>query len=307
MLQALLAVSAFAEAPAARDLLLRLGVPQPAPPLSAPVAASIGRACLFDGATGLPEAPAAFLARARAAQVVYAGEKHDSAAHHRAQRDLLEALQMAHPGASAAFEMLHVTHQAALDAYLDTTTDEAAFQAAVDWPKTWGFPFALYRPIFELLRNTSQKGAALNVPKGIVSKVSIFGLASLTPAERAFVPAGFERPTDPEYLAMLAETYRAHGGDPADPAGFGNFVDAMSLWNEGMAAALVRYVSGGASGPVVVVAGAFHAYAAGIPAGVARRLPGARQLSVVLLDRLDCPAKLDPADLALTADYYWAP
>lgn len=304
---AFLAVFSLAQSPAALDQLIRLGAPQGPPRSGPPVAASIGRACLFDGATGLPATPGDFLTRARAAQVVYAGEKHDSAAHHRAQRDLLEALQMGDPSASAAFEMLHTTHQAALDDYLSGTTDEVAFQQAVDWPKTWGFPFALYRPVFETLRNTSRRGAALNVPKRIVSKVSFFGLESLTPEERAFVPAGFERPTDPAYLAMLADTYRAHGGDPAETRGFGRFVDAMSLWNEGMAAALARYLAAGAIGPVVVVAGAFHAYAAGIPAGLSRRVPGVRQLSVLLLDRADCPARLDPADLVLSADYYWAP
>ncbi|MBI5200323.1 MAG: ChaN family lipoprotein [Elusimicrobia bacterium] len=275
------------------------------PPVPAPVSVSIGRAGLFDGATGLPATPAAFLARARAAQVVYAGEKHDSAAHHLAQRDLLEAIQMTSPSASGAFEMLYSSQQGALDDYLGGTTDAAGFQAAVDWPKTWGFPFPLYRPIFELLRNTSHSGAALNVPKKIVSKVSFQGLQSLTPEERAFVPEGFQRPTDAAYLEMLAETYRGHGGDPADP-GFPNFVDAMSLWNEGMAAALVRHLNTGA-GPVVVVAGAFHAYHSGIPEGVARRLPGARQLSVILLERPDCPAKLDAADLTLSTDYYWVP
>ncbi len=297
---------AFAAAPLA-FLAVTPFAQNPVPPVPVPVSVSIGRACLFDGATGLPATPAAFLTRARASQVVYAGEKHDSAAHHRAQRDLLEALQLADPTASAAFEMLYTTQQGALDDYLGGTTDAAGFQGAVDWPKTWGFPFPLYQPIFELLRATSQKGAALNVPKKIVSKVSFQGLESLTPEERAFVPEGFQTPTDGPYLEMLAETYRAHGGDPAETVGFGRFKDAMSLWNEGMAAALARFLSAGPTGPVVVVAGAFHAYAAGIPDGVSRRVPGVRQLSVVLLDRADCPARLDPADLALTADYYWAP
>lgn len=298
--------TSFALAGPAFDQLFRLGVPEAPPRIGAAVTAK-QQECVFDGKTGLPTTLAAVLADAKTAGVIHAGEKHDSAAHHRAQTELLEALLAADPRASAAFEMLHVTHQASLDAYLSGAIDAAAFQKAVDWPKTWGFPFPLYQPLFETLRAASRRGFALNVPKRIVSKVAFSGLESLTPDERAFVPAGFTRPADPAYLAMLAETYRAHGGDPADAVPFGRYVDAMSLWNEGMAAAVAKALAGAPGAPVLVVAGAFHAYAAGIPAGVARRVPGVRQVSIVLLERQGCPARLDAADLELSADYYWIP
>lgn len=303
----LLAVLSAAPASAspAFEQLLRLSVPQAPPPIGRTVAIP-APACVFDGRTGRPAPLQALLARARTADVVYAGERHDSAAHHRAQASLLAELLAVSPRAAAAFEMLHVTHQPALDSYLAGTTDAAAFRQAVDWPKTWGFPFALYEPLFDLLRGRSRRGAALNVPKRIVTKVSISGLASLTPQERAFVPSGFTRPTDPAYLAMLGEVYRAHGGDPAD-AGFPNFVDAQALWNEGMADALARFASAAPAAPVLVVAGAYHVYADAIPAGVARRAPGLAQLSVVLLERDGCPASLDPAELELSADFYWIP
>lgn len=300
-----LLVAPPARANPALEQLLRLAAPQ-VPPAIGRIATLPLAGCAFDGRTGRPVPLQTLFARAGAADVVYAGEKHDSAAHHRAQASLLSALLAADPRAAAAFEMLHVTHQPSLDSYLSGATDAAGFRTAVDWPKTWGFPFALYEPLFDLLRAGSRRGAALNVPKRVVTKVSISGLASLTPQERAFVPAGFTRPTDPAYLAMLGKVYRAHGGDPSD-AGFPNFVDAQALWNEGMADALVRFVSASPPAPVLVVAGAYHVFADAIPAGVARRASGLRQVSVVLLERDACPSRLDPAELKLSADFYWVP
>jgi uncharacterized iron-regulated protein len=272
----------------------------------APVTASSAAApCVFDGRTGKAVAPADAFRRATRSTIVYAGEKHDSAAHHERQRELLARMTAAHRGAAGAFEMLHGAQQPELDLYLQGTISEAQFLAAVDWKTTWGFPFALYRPLFDALRAGSKTGLALNVPKKIVHKVAQSGLGSLTAQERAEVPADFQAVTDAPYLAMLRETFAAHGGDPADAAALAQFVDAMSLWNEAMASRLAAFSKANSGVPVLVAAGAFHAYAAGMPASVARRLPGVSQTSFVLSDAPSCPASLAPADLALAADYVW--
>jgi uncharacterized iron-regulated protein len=311
LLLAVLAAPARAAAPAPASASALAQLLELADVATAPVAVpgarrvlAAGEPCLFDGRTGLPADAARALARAAASDVVYAGEKHDSAAHHALQRQLLERLAAARPGAGAAFEMLYASQQDALDRYLSGATSDDEFQAQVDWKKTWGFPFALYKPVFDALRAGSRRGAALNVPKAIVHKVAETGLASLTPEERAQVPADFKATTDPAYLAMLGETFAAHGGDPADAAGLSRFVDAMSLWNEGMASHLAEFLARRPGGPVLVVAGAFHAYAAGMPASLARRRPGASQTAFVFLDAASCPTRLPPS-AGLDADYLW--
>lgn len=299
----LFAVAARAESPALAQLraltgdrLLHLPIP------GASRALAPGEACLFDARTGLPARADEAFARAAAAQVVYAGESHDQASHHRRQKDLLRAL--APFGPAAAFEMLYAWQQPVLDRYLSGALDDAGFEAEVDWKKTWGFPFSLYKPVFDELRAGSRRGAALNVSKAVVHKVARSGLGSLTPEERAEVPAGFEATKDPAYLAMLRETFLAHGGGASDAAGLARFVDAMSLWNEGMAANLARFLENGAGGPVVVVAGAFHAYSAGMPASLERRRPGVSQVSFILESAPSCPTSVAPAT-GLTADYKW--
>lgn len=274
---------------AAFAALLALASPAPAPAPQAP-------SCVYSGRTGAAVPAADLLAKARRSAVIHAGEKHDSPGHHLRQAGLIRDLN-----AAVGLEMLYASHQDALDRYLSGALDAAGFQSAVDWPRTWGFPFPIYQPVFEAARAGSRKGAALNVPKAIVHKVAESGLSSLTPQERAFVPAGFQATADPAYLAMLRETFEAHGGDASDAVSLGRFVDAMSLWNEGMAANLLAFLDRAPGTPIVVAEGAFHAYDAGVAASLERRRPGLAQTTVVFLEGPDCPASVPVS--GLTADF----
>lgn len=296
----------------ALDQARRLALPLPVPevpvihvaqPQSLPFRAD---PCIFDGRAGSAVPAAGAFRRALAAQIVYAGEQHDNAAHHLAQRDLLDMLSSANPRAAAGFEMLYASsHQPFLDRYLAGTLDAAQFQQAVNWRKTWGFPFSLYEPVFDRLRSGSRRGAALNVRKDVVHKVALEGIEALTPEESLEVPPEFQAVADPAYLDMLRRTYKEHGNDPNDEAAFGRYVDAMSLWNEGMAWHLAEFIRKDPTAPILIVAGSFHAYSAAVPSSLARRMPGVRQVSFILQSAPSCPSSLSPADLALDADYIW--
>lgn len=261
--------------------------------------------CVFDGRTGLPVSPDEAWRRVLAAQVVHLGERHDDPAHHRAQASVISALAAAGRRPAAALEMLYAGHQQALDRYLSGASDEASFLAEVDWGKTWGFPFALYRPVFAALQANGLPGIAANVPMAVIRKIRSGGLASLTPEERAQLPDEVPPPEDPAYLEMLRQSYLAHGYPPDDESAFARFIASQSAWNEGMAWRVVQYLDRNPGASVIVVAGGLHAYDAAIPAGVARRLPGVRQATVILSSAPECPARLDPADLALSADLVW--
>ncbi len=301
--------SAAKNAPSALGSLLELAAwePLPAPPVSRKVAAMesspLDFSCLFDGRTGSPVSSRAAMERILASQVVHVGEKHDDRLHHEVQRFILEAVHAA-GSAAGAFEMLHAAHQEALDRYLRGGS-EGTFLTEVDWPKTWGFPFELYRPLFMTLRENRLEGIALNVPKAIVHKVAREGFESLSEEERRSVPAGMSRTADAPYLAMLRETFLQHGGDPQDARAFGRYLDAMTLWNEGMASRVAGYAASHPGTKVVVFAGMFHAYDAGIPESVRRRLPGIAQTGVILTEADSCPSALPPGSLSLSSDLVW--
>ena len=65
---------------------------------------------------------------------------------------------------AVGLEMLPRRLQPQLDAYLAGAIDEEGF-SAVDWAHTWGFDFALYRPIFDFCRTHGLRMYALNAPR----------------------------------------------------------------------------------------------------------------------------------------------
>lgn len=260
--------------------------------------------CLFDGRTGLPVSARAAFGRALRSRVVYAGEEHTDLAHHHAQLELLNRMIAAHPRAAAGFEMLDASRQVFLDRYLNGVLTADQFQKAVDWQRTWSVaPFSFYRPLFEALRSQSRLGVALNIPESVPRAVARGGLKSLSPEERQSLPPDFQTTTDPQYLAALRDIFAEHGR--TDPVFFRHMVSAMSLWNEGMAYHLKRFLDAHPDSPVLVVAGVFHSVNAGIPASLSRRMPGVSQTSFVLADSPSCPLRLSSRDLTLKSDYVW--
>ncbi len=121
-------------------------------------------------------------------------------------------------------------------------------------------------------------------PPPVVRQVARGGLASLAPGQRAALAPALDL-EDPAYAALLAAPLAGHG--LSDPAGRANFLAAQIVRDETMAermaAALAPWPDGGRRG--LVLCGSGHmAEGLGIPPRLARRLPGAAPLAVLLLD-----------------------
>jgi uncharacterized iron-regulated protein len=269
--------------------------------------------CVFSGASGLPasaQAVAEALARSRAVSV---GETHDQANDHLAQLEVLKALAAAHGNKIAVgFEMLNESLQGVLDDYASGKLSESEFLDQADWKKEWGFPFPLYKPIFDFIRDHRLKALALNAPRGLVTKTARVGLEGLAPEEKALLPKDMELSQDPRYLEFLKAAFGGHGAGArafrilAMPGvTWENYLQAMMIWNEVMAANASAYLNNNASSALLVVAGNGHVmYGAGIPFGIGRRAPGAGQTTVYTEGSSDCPASL-PQDLTGMADFVW--
>jgi len=62
-------------------------------------------------------------------------------------RDILDR----HPGQiKLAVEMAQIPYQSVLDAFVDGHIGLGDLASQLNWPKTWGFDFGMYSPIFEL-------------------------------------------------------------------------------------------------------------------------------------------------------------
>ena len=190
--------------------------------------------------------------------VVLLGETHDRAADHQWQLARIEALYAGQPHLAIGLEMVPRSRQAALDDWSAGRLDEAQFLQAVDWQNSWGFNYALYRPVFDFARAHRIPLIALNVDRTVVRAVAKDGWTALA----AWPDLALGRPAapSPDYNHYLAAAFAGHGqardGDALN-RGFGRFVAVQLLWDRAMA---VRVAAARAAGAplVVVLAGSGH-------------------------------------------------
>lgn len=225
------------------------------PQAGSPGAGLPATGALLDGA-GRPMGETQFREMAAGADLVLLGETHDSPCDHAQQARLIRLMAAAGRGPAIGLEMVPAVLQPELDRFNRGEIGPDGLAEAVDWPRTWGYPFDLYRPIFMAAAELKLPVYGLNVPHAVVRAVARGGLESLTPQQRALVPGNIVEPS-PAQLESLREVYSMHGNPDDDPARFSRFVLAQSLWDTAMAAKAldVRRATGR---PVAVVAGGGH-------------------------------------------------
>lgn len=246
--------------------------------------------------SGRPLSFTQFVDRIAKQDAVFVGEVHDNPDHHLIQVQILQSLMDRHGRVTAAMEFFQVQQQAVLDDYLSGVTDEDQFLEAVDWSRTWGFDYRLYRPLMLLLRQGGSHVLAINAPSGIVRKVARSGLESLAPDERGMLAERI-RLDHQGHREYLLETYRLH--THPDLKVFEYFYQAQCAWEDTMAENLARYLQTHQERVVVFSGNGHIIYRFGIPE---RTLDRTRvSVATVLLQPLGEPVTLSP-DMA---DYVW--
>lgn len=214
------------------------------------------------------------LADLATARIVAVGESHDAVAHHQIQAEVLTALAARLPRLAVAFEMVGYEDQGVLDAFMSGKTPEADF--AVWWKANWGYDYALYKPIFDAAKAAGAPAYGLNAPRDVIKSVGKKGVAGLTPAERARIPAVIAESSDPRYRAYVLDSVSGHG---VPPAAIPRMLEAMAVWNETMGENAAKLAAEGRV--VLVIAGQGHLfYKAGLIESAARR--GAASAKVLL-------------------------
>lgn len=299
-------------------LALSVSLPFAAAPLAVPDApgpvagrpAAAPAAVVVEAPSGAVVTDADLLDRLARLDAVYAGEKHDDALHHGVQLELLKGLHARRPGLVLGLEMADREQQGELDAWASGRMSDADFEAF--WKKAWGFDFALYAPLLRYAKANGVRVVGLNAPRPLVSKVYRGGLAALTPADRARLPAAIAQTADPDYLAYITEAIRESHGNPP-PAALAKMLEAQAVWNETMGQGVADALAAGAD-LVLVVAGSGHmVFRGGVPESAARRRALAQAVVLPWPDaggRAPLPDMLrelrDPARALLKrADYFW--
>lgn len=251
-------------------------------------------------------APAELAAALAGADFVLIGETHDNADHHRLQAWLIAALAKRRKPA-VVMEMIGLEQADALGRYLaQDGADASGLGAAVAWSKRGWPPWAMYRPIAEAALAAKLAIRAGDVPRATLRRVSREGLETIEAARRKRLL--LDRPLGTALdAALLKELAASHCGLLPE-----RVLPAMSKVQRLRDAVLAdSLIDAGRPDGAVLIAGNGHVRTdRAVPWYVARCLPKARILSVMLIE-LDAETKR-PEDGLITdpdgkaaADFVW--
>ncbi len=196
---------------------------------------AVSQNTIYDLRKGSPVTVRDIAAAADGVSFVFVRESHDRPEHHRFQAEIIRALTDRGRSVIVGMEMFPYTAQASLDLWSLGRLSEEQFIERSEWKTVWGFDYALYKPIFDVVRERRLRLTGLNVPREMVRKVSRGGPTALTAEDRADLP---ELDTsNPEHRALFDAMVGGAGGH-----GMGDNVYAgQVLWDTAMAHHALRY------------------------------------------------------------------
>ena len=254
---------------------------------------------IYRVADGTPVSEAELVADAAGADFVLIGERHDNPEHHRVQARLVAALEAQSRGPRAvAFEMIPAWRQLEIVEYLDADGEPAGLGEAIAWD-TNGWPeWAWYQPIAEAALASDAQIVAADL--GVAEKRAAFAQGAQA-FRTAFVQrTGLGEPWPAPMMVSLQDELRTAHCDEVS----GRIVIGMmrvQRARDAMMADRLAVTSGRGGG--VLIAGNGHVRKdRGVPWYLARLRPGARSVSIGLLEVRDDVLE-PPADLPY--DYAW--
>lgn len=192
---------------------------------------------------------------AKGYRFVLLGESHDNPHHHQMQADIIRALAADGRDVSVGMEMFTRDNQKAMAPWSRGRWTEAEFIQKANWKTQWGFDYALYKPIFDAVKDLNLPLAALNLPRDWVRRVGREGASALTAEEKKWAPEINLENKDHRriFTAMI-------GGHPLEGQRGDNMLAAMVAWDESMAQSAADFMAARTSrhAVMVIVAGSGH-------------------------------------------------
>lgn len=236
--------------------------------------------------------PEELLREINGSDIVFVGEVHNKKSHHKAQLEIIKALEGNGKKVAIGVEMFKKEDQEALDKWVSGEIGEPEFSEI--YHRNWGLPWKQYRDIFVFAREKQIPLLGLNVSRSVIRQVVKGGFSSLTPEQLSGLPSGIECKVDATYEEFIKDALGEHAGEMS----FKNFCEAQMVWDNAMAHNAIEYLDANPASKLVVLAGSGHSWKRGIPFQV-KRLSG-YSFSVILpeSDRVEVD-KIDTMD----ADY----
>jgi len=206
--------------------------------------------------------------------VICLGERHDSVPDHAAQLAVLEGLlerrELRGFELGLGLEMVESVQQPVLEKFSRGRLSLLDLPEALDWPRTWGFSFELFREQLEEVPRRGVVPLALNLPKPLARRIAEVGVDSLKPKETEQLP---ELTRDvPRHRALFDELMQGHpSGSPEE---LERYYLAQVARDDQMAEIAVQWVKARRSlRKLVIVAGVAHCHDSALPLRIRSRLP----------------------------------
>lgn len=290
---------------------------------------------IFEAASGSRLGWGELVSRVASADAVLIGEVHGDAVGGAVCVALAEDLLASGDGATSALalEFFDRDTQVAIDDYLGGLTDEAAFREATGRSEG-NYPEA-HRGMLEAYREAGLPVIAANAPRRYVTlarKDGMEAIDGLSPEQRRLVvtpSVAISEDYEDRFFDLMAGMMAQHVPEPerVDP-GEGDdsegraqqrnidraaysmiegYFRSQSVWDATMADSVARAMDLG-FGPVLLVVGQFHTdYEGGLAQRLAIRRPGARVLTISLVDEVSGELREEDADRADVVVYIGNP
>ncbi len=256
---------------------------------------------VLDARTGRQVDTTAFWDKLASQRVVCVGEEHKNPHHHWVELETVKRLSVKWPHFALGMEMFQRPFQGVLDDYAANRIDEAALLSRSGWEGRWGYDYGFYGPTIAVAVRAHAALVALNASKELTKKVVHQGLESLTPEERAQLPAELKL-DDKQHRAWFDDLMSGFGdGDPHNPHGGGappeehagsgsaaapaedphagmpempsadRVYSVQVIWDETMADSAVKWLAANKDGRIVIMAGSGHCHDSAIVNRIKRR------------------------------------
>jgi uncharacterized iron-regulated protein len=191
-----------------------------------------------DTATGKPAGLGEIAAAASDVRFVLVGESHDQLGHHKAQADVIQALVDTGRDVTVGFEMFTRDNQGSLGGWTLGRWTEEEFIEKSSWETQWGFEYAVYKPIFDVVKRNRLPMKALNLPRDWVRQIGREGPGVLDAVQRKWAPDIYlgNKNHKSIFTAMM-------GGHPMTGTRGDNIYAAQVSWDEGMAQSAVDFMA----------------------------------------------------------------
>jgi uncharacterized iron-regulated protein len=237
------------------------------------------------------------VARAKLADWVLLGEKHDNPDHHQLQANFIQLLAREGLHPTIAFEMLSEDDRPKLELWHQTYPESvSAFADILDW-KHSGWPdFEIYRPLFLAAISRQLPIEPANLSRSQLEALH-GGLASMPETRRREL--GLDAPLSAAARTSLADEIRQGHCGMANDAMVESMIDVQRARDAAFADALIR-----TGVPGVLIAGAGHVRRdRGVPLYLARREPDRHVLVIAFMEvGREPPAR---QELASAYDFVW--